>query len=94
MITPGLLTDLCRAELADSIRAQGDGRRESSSREQCGGKALCSFLFNGVILLKVMTQPYRDFHSAFRCSYRKNMLMNRFSLFNIAELLVESPLIC
>lgn len=32
------------------------------------GIALCSLQFNGVILLKVMTQPYWDFHSAFRCS--------------------------
>lgn len=54
----------------------------------------CPPLFNGVILLKVMAQSCWDFHSAFRCSLRQNMLMNRFLLFNIAELLVEGPLIC
>lgn len=30
--------------------------------------ALCSLLFNGVISLKVMTQPYWGFLSAFKCS--------------------------
>lgn len=39
MITPGLLTNLCRTELADSIsvsepRALGDSRRDCSSREK------------------------------------------------------------
>ncbi len=39
MITPGLLTNLCRTELADSIsvsepRALGDSRRDCSSGEK------------------------------------------------------------
>lgn len=76
MITPGLLTNLCRTELVDSIsvsehRALRDSRRDRSSGKRRGsvwGTALCSLLFNGVILLKVMTQPYWGFHSAFRCS--------------------------
>lgn len=50
MITPGLLTNLCRTELADSIsvsepRAVGDSRRDCSSREE---ERLCvgdSFVF-------------------------------------------------
>lgn len=50
MITPGLLTNLCRTELADSIsvsepRAVGDSRRDGSSREE---ERLCvgdSFVF-------------------------------------------------
>lgn len=49
MITPGLLTNLCRTELADSIsvsepRALGDSRRDCSSggkvEAACGGQ-LC-----------------------------------------------------
>lgn len=68
MITPGVLTNLRRIELADSIsvseaRALGDRRRVCSS-----GTSLCSLLFNGVISLKVMTQPYWGLHSAFRGS--------------------------
>lgn len=47
--------------------AGGAAARGEKSRLRWG-TALCSLLFNGVILLKVMTQPYWDFHSAFRCS--------------------------
>lgn len=90
MITPGLLTDLRGSEPAGSISVRGP-RAGGGDRDV---EAFCPPLFNGVILLKVMTQSCWDFHSAFRCSLRQNMLMNRFLLFNIAELLVEGPLIC
>lgn len=46
----------------------GGTAARGKSRGCMWGTALCSLLFNGVILLKVMTQPYWDFHSAFRCS--------------------------
>lgn len=39
----------------------------TAARDCMRGTVLCSLLFNGVILLKVMIQPYWDFHSAFRC---------------------------
>lgn len=79
MIIPGLLTNLCRTELADSISvsepgAVGDsgGGRTAARGEKVeavrGGQLCVSHLFNVVILPKVMTQPYWDFHSAFRCS--------------------------
>ena len=50
MITPGLLTNLCRTEVADSIsvcepRALGDSRRESSSREKSRLRVGDSFVF-------------------------------------------------
>lgn len=78
MITPGLLTNLCRTELADSIsvpETQSSERQQEGLQlggkveEACGGQ-LCvhSYLMELFFLLKVMTQPYWGFHSAFRCS--------------------------
>lgn len=50
MITPGLLTNLCRTELADSIsvpepRALGDSRRDSSMWEKSRQREGDSFVF-------------------------------------------------
>lgn len=50
MITPGLLTNLCRTELADSIsvsepRALGDSRRGCSTRGKVEAALGDSFVF-------------------------------------------------